>query len=167
MYSYKPQNLAKSCHTRGAYLRVHFKNTHEAAAVLKGMSLKKAQGFLEDVKAHKQCVPFFRFNGAVGRCAQAKAWGTSQGRWPQKSAEFLLSLLKNAESNAAAKGLDVEKTVIKHIQVNMAPKQHRRTYRAHGRVNAYMSSPCHIEIVCTEESATIPKASDMSQVARA
>ena len=168
MYSYKPQNLAKSCHTRGAYLRVHFKNTHEAAVVLKGMPLKKAQRFLEDVKAQKQCVPFRRFNGAVGRCAQAKAWGgATQGRWPQKSAEFLLSLLKNAESNALAKGLDVEKTIIKHVQVNQAPKQHRRTYRAHGRVNAYMCSPCHVEIICTEATNSIPKANDLAPVARA
>lgn len=34
---------------------------------------------------------------------QAKVWGTTQGRWPQKSAEFLLQLLKNAESNAEFK----------------------------------------------------------------
>jgi Ribosomal protein L22p/L17e len=31
--------------------------------------------------------------------------------------------------------LDVEALVIKHIQVNQAMKQRRRTYRAHGRVN--------------------------------
>jgi ribosomal protein L22 len=34
---------------------------------------------------------------------QAKAWGVTQGRWPKKSAEFLLQLLKNAESNAEFK----------------------------------------------------------------
>lgn len=26
----------------------------------------------------------------------------------------------------------------------------RRTYRAHGRINPYMSSPCHIEMWLTE-----------------
>lgn len=134
--------------------------------VLKGMPLKKAQRFLEDVKEHKQCVPFLRFNGGVGRCAQAKAWGATQGRWPKKSAEFLLSLLKNAESNAESKGLNMEKVVIKHIQVNQAPKQRRRTYRAHGRVNAYLASPCHIEIVCSEEAQTVRREAD-AQVARA
>lgn len=51
-----------------------------------------------------------------------------------KSAEHLLTLLKNAESNADAKGLDSSNLVVKHIQVNQAPKQRRRTYRAHGRV---------------------------------
>merc|ERR1711962_920824 len=72
---------------------------------------------------------------------------TGQGRWPKKSAEFLLHMLKNAESNAELKGLDVDSLVIEHIQVNKAPKMRRRTYRAHGRINPYMSSPCHIEMI--------------------
>ncbi len=51
--------------------------------------------------AHKQAVPFRRFCGGVGRTAQAKArHSNGQGRWPVKSATFLLGLLKNAESNA-------------------------------------------------------------------
>lgn len=58
----------------------------------------------------------------------------SRARWPVKSAEFLLQLLKNAESNADSKGLDTGNLIVKHIQVNQAPKQRRRTYRAHGRV---------------------------------
>ncbi|NJA59704.1 50S ribosomal protein L22, partial [Streptomyces sp. NEAU-H3] len=67
------------------------------------------------------------------------------GRWPVKSVEFILNLLKNAESNAEVKGLDVDNLVVEQIQVNRAMRQRRRTYRAHGRVNPYMSSPCHIE----------------------
>ena len=66
---------------------------------------------------------------------QAKQWGVTQGRWPKKSAEFLLQLLKNAESNADYKNLDVDRLVIEHIQVNRAPRLRRRTYRAHGRIN--------------------------------
>lgn len=34
---------------------------------------------------------------------QAKQFGWTQGRWPKKSAEFLLHMLKNAESNAELK----------------------------------------------------------------
>ena len=63
-----------------------------------------------------------------------KQFGVSKARWPVKSAEFLLGLLKNAEANADTKGLDTGNLIIKHIQVNQAPKQRRRTYRAHGRV---------------------------------
>jgi ribosomal protein uL22 len=69
---------------------------------------------------------------------KGKAFGVSKARWPVKSAEFLLSLLKNAEANADTKGLDTSNLIVKHIQVNQAPKQRRRTYRAHGRVSDAM-----------------------------
>ena len=69
---------------------------------------------------------------------KGKAFGVSKARWPVKSAEFLLSLLKNAEANADTKGLDTSNLIVKHIQVNQAPKQRRRTYRAHGRVSHAM-----------------------------
>merc|ERR1719512_540807 len=82
---------------------------------------------------------------------------TAQGRWPLKSAEFLLQLLKNAESNAEYKGLDPDHLVIEHIQVNRAPKMRRRTYRAHGRINPYMSSPCHIEVCLVEKEQAFSK----------
>lgn len=63
-----------------------------------------------------------------------KQFGVSKARWPVKSAEFLIDLLKNAEANADTKGLDTSNLVIQRIQVNQAPKGRRRTYRAHGRV---------------------------------
>merc|ERR1712228_618888 len=112
----------------------------------------------KNVIAHKEIVPFRRFMGGVVRHAQAKVHGTSQGRWPKKSAEFLLHLLKNAESNAEYKGLDADHLVVDHGQVNRAPKMRRRTYRAHGRINPYMSSPCHIEIVLVEKEQAFSKA---------
>merc|ERR1712029_1178187 len=136
---------------KGSNLRVHFKNTRETAQAIKKMPLVRAVQYLENVLAHKEIVPFRRFMGGIGRHAQAKVHGTSQGRWPKKSAEFLIQLLKNAESNAEYKGLDTEHLVVDHIQVNRAPKMRRRTYRAHGRINPYMSSPCHIEVVLVEK----------------
>ncbi|XP_015608033.1 60S ribosomal protein L17 [Cephus cinctus] len=159
-YSNEPLNTTKSCKARGSNLRVHFKNTHETARAIKNMALRRAQKYLKNVVDHKECVPFRRFNGGVGRCAQAKQFGTTQGRWPKKSAEFLLQLLKNAESNADYKGLDVDRLVIDHIQVNHAARLRRRTYRAHGRINPYMSSPCHIEVVLTEKEDVVAKAAE-------
>lgn len=70
-----------------------------------------------------------------------KAFGVSKARWPVKSAEQLLGLLKNAEANADTKGLDTSNLVVKHIQVNQAPKGRRRTYRAHGRVRPFAQLP--------------------------
>ncbi|CAB1318314.1 unnamed protein product [Coregonus sp. 'balchen'] len=156
-YSLDPENPTKSCKSRGSNLRVHFKNTRETAQTIKGMHIRKATKYLKDVTVKHQCVPFRRYNGGVSRCAQAKQFDWTQGRWPKKSAEFLLHMLKNAESNAELKGLDVDSLVIEHIQVNKAPKMRRRTYRAHGRINPYMSSPCHIEMILTEKEQIVPK----------
>ncbi|CDP20425.1 unnamed protein product [Coffea canephora] len=125
----------------------------------------KAKRHLEDVLAHKQATPFTRFCGGVGRTAQAEnKHSNGQGRWPVKSASFILDLLKNAESNAEVKGLDVDSLFISHIQVNQAQKQRRRTYRAHGRINPYMSSPCHIELILSEKEVSVKKEPE-SQVA--
>ena len=59
-----------ACKARGFDLRVHFKNTRETAQAIKGMHLRKAINYLNDVKAKKQIVPFRRYNGGVGRKAQ-------------------------------------------------------------------------------------------------
>ena len=95
-----------------------------------------AEKYLNDVIAHKQAVAFTRFNGGVGRHAQAhsiKAPG-DQCRWPKAACKFFLVLLNNLKANGEAKGLNVENLRISHVQVNQAPVMRRRTYRAHGRV---------------------------------
>merc|ERR1712218_587793 len=69
-------------------------------------------------------------------------------------------MLKNAESNAEYKGLDADHLIIEHIQVNRAAKMRRRTYRAHGRINPYMSSPCHIEITLVEKEQAFARADE-------
>jgi ribosomal protein L22 len=216
--------LTTACKARGSDLRVHFKNTREAAFGLKNMTLKVAKKYMEDVLDHKQCVAFHRFKKGVGRTSQAKLVGGTDGvgRWPEKSCRFLLDLLKNAESNAEVnprhftstgwragrghwtlkgtgwvdierdrvgwdslccvwasavrkgvpprwgsrsvsfaadvcccycqvKGLDPDFLKITHIQVNRSQKQRRRLYRAHGRINPFMSNPCHIEMILTED----------------
>jgi large subunit ribosomal protein L17e len=123
------------------------------------MELAKAKSYLGAVLRKERVIPFRRFCGGVGRTAQAKQEGstTAQGRWPTKSVELLLSLLSNAEANAEAKGLDIESLFIAHIQVNQAVKQRRRTYRAHGRIGPYQSSPCHVELTLVEKAAPVAK----------
>merc|ERR1739838_22742 len=156
-YASEPDNATKAAKAKGSNLRVHFKNTRETAQAIKKMPLHRATAYLKNVIAQKEIIPFRRFMGGVGRHAQAEVHGTSQGRWPKKSAEFLLHLLKNAESNAEYKGLDADHLVVDHIQVNRAPKMRRRTYRAHGRINPYMSSPCHIELCLVEKEGAFAK----------
>jgi large subunit ribosomal protein L17e len=109
------------------------------------MHIRKATKYLKAVTLKKQCVPFRYCNGGVGRCSHAKQWGWTW--WPKKSAEFLLYMLKNADSNDEFKGLDTDSLVIAHIQVNRAHNMHRSCYRAYGQINHYVSSPCWIEMI--------------------
>merc|ERR1711977_820355 len=142
-----------------------FKNARETAMAIKNMSLEKAKKYLEDVMDKKRAIPFRRFCGGVGRTAQAAAAGSTNGqaRWPKKSCEFVLGLLRNAEANAEMKDLDVDKLFITHIQVNRAVQQRRRTYRAHGRINPYMSSPCHVEMILSQQEVNVKEASQGPQ----
>ncbi|KAK6166392.1 hypothetical protein SNE40_023097 [Patella caerulea] len=156
-YSSEPDNPSKCAKARGSYLRTSFKNMRETANTIKGMPLRRALRYLKNVMEKKEIVPFNRFNGAVSNHAQAKNFKSTQGRWPKKSADFLLQLLKNAESNAEFKGLDTDHLAITHMQINMAPKIRRRLYRAHGRINPFMSTPCHIELILTEKEEMVPK----------
>ena len=102
-------------------------------------------------------MPFQRFNGGIGRTAQAKEFKLTQGRWPEKSLKYLLSLLDNLQSNAEGKQLDLKKLRIQHVQVNRAAVGRRRTYRAHGRVTPYMSHPFHIEVWAQEDAPKVQK----------
>lgn len=53
-------------------------------------------------------------------------WHFLTGRWPEKSVKFILRLLKNAESNADAKNIDLEDLFIKNIVVQQAPVRWQR-----------------------------------------
>merc|ERR1712216_202098 len=102
-YSYRGEvDESRTVKARGSDLRVSFKNTRETAMAIGGLSLRRAQRYLDDVIKHKQAVTFHRFCGGVGRAAMAKMGpgGKTHARWPEKSCRFLLDLLTNAESNA-------------------------------------------------------------------
>lgn len=144
---------------RGSHLRVHFKHVREVSHTITGWQVGKAKQFLEDVLQYKRAVPFTRFKGGIGRHAQGKLLSVpgSQCAWPQKATKIVLDMLTNAESNAEVKGMDTDNLYIVHAQTNRAPKQRRRTYRAHGRINPYMSSPAHLEIILTEKPVPVKK----------
>lgn len=150
-------NSEKKSIAIGRDVKTHFKNTRETAAAIKGMSLFRAKIFLENVCFQKEIVPFVRYRYGVGRKAQLKNSKSSNGRWPKKSAQSLLRILKNAEASAKEKDLDSSSLYIQNIQVNKAMKGQRRTFRAHGRVTAYLSHPCHINVWLIEKKKNIPR----------
>ena len=130
------------------------------------MNLKDAENYLEAVLEHKRCIPFTKFEGATGRTAQAKEFGLTKGRWPEKSVRIVLALVRNGRANAEAKRLDVDNVFVKTAQVNQAQKGRRRTYRAHGRINAYLSSNCHVELTFVERAVNVKKEKNITQEQR-
>ncbi|EDR30025.1 60S ribosomal protein L17, putative [Entamoeba dispar SAW760] len=156
-YCAKPVNVAKAAQARGDNLKVHFKNTYETADAIRGMKVSRAQEFLKNVIIKKEIVPFRKHNGGVGRKAQCKGLNCAFGRWPVKSAQFILKLLKNAVDNAKAKGLNTALLTVSHIAVQEARSSRRRLYRAHGSINSFSSSPCHIELILTEKEKKVAK----------
>jgi len=158
-YSRKIDSAQKTASARGSHLRVHFKHMREVSDNIKGMSLVKAKSLLNDVLEYKRAIKFTKFTGGVGRHAQGKLCKApgDKVRWPQKATKIVLDLLLNAESNAEYKQIDVDNLYVVHAQANRAPKQRRRTYRAHGRINPYMSNPTHIEIILAEKAEPVEK----------
>lgn len=162
-YSKEATSPESSVKAMGCDLRVSFKNTYNVAQAIKGKKLEEAKQYLQAVIDHQRCIPFRRFKSGVGRCAQAKEHGVTQGRWPQKSCKMMLGLLQNAESNASYKNLDVDNLVISHIQTDRAQRGRRRTYRAHGRINAYMSQPCHVQILLSSADEDVAKSKEAKE----
>ena len=160
-YSVEPDNEEKTALTRGSSLRVHFKHCREVGHAIKGKNLQAAKSYLQGVLKHERAVPLLRYKGSRARHgvgAVEKAPGSIVA-FPTKAVNIFLDLLTNAEANAESKGLDTANVTIAHVQVNQAPKTRRRTFRAHGRIGAYMGHPCHIELMLTEKSAEVAKAS--------
>ena len=94
VYSRNP-TVNKVAKTSGKDLRVHYKNTYETANAIKGLSIPKAKQYLKDVLAHRRCVPYLNYFGGIGRTGQAKEFGKTLGRWPEKSVRIVLGLVNN------------------------------------------------------------------------
>ncbi|KAG9018599.1 hypothetical protein FRB90_011267 [Tulasnella sp. 427] len=149
----------KTAIARGSNVRTSFKNMREVGAAIQGLNLKKAYKYLHAVLEHKDCIPFRRYSGGVGRTGQA----AKHGRWPEKSIKHILRILKNAEANAEQKTIDGEGLKIRSVVVQQAQKNHRRTYRAHGRINRYDGHPCHVEVILTAPTEHVPRNKDKDE----
>ncbi len=151
--------LTIAAKAKGTHVRVHFKHCREIGNAIKGLALPKAKEYLENVLQYKAAIPVTKYTGGIGRHSQGKIYKAPGDKvaWPQKATKTFIDLLTNVGSNADAKGLSSDKVVITHVNVNQAPKMRRRTYRAHGRINAYMSCPAHIELIVEEKNEEIAK----------
>ena len=159
-YSYKSA-LEQNQHAKASapHLRVHYKQMSEVGRAIKGMKIKRAKEYLERVMNKKDVIPYMVHKGGKGRHAEAKQHKTGGSGFPFKASKHMLKILTNLQAGADAKKMDeTGDLVLKHVQVNRAPIQRRRTYRAHGRIGAYVRSPCHVQLVAEPSvKKTVPK----------
>lgn len=142
-------------------VKVSFKKTRETCSTLRGRTVEGCVQYLKNVIAKKECVPMRRYHYGVHATPQARAFDgkypCTKGRWPVSSCQTMIRVMENIKANAIHKNMDVKDLVIKMVSVNRAPIVHGRCFRAHGRVNAFNKSPCHIQVVCVKKADLVPE----------
>ena len=148
-YSLQGYNEEHSARAVGLSLPISTKKSIEVCNKLRNLRLEKAKRFLEDVVKGKQAVAYTRFNKDTGHKR-----GIGPARYPMKTAEVLIRLLKSVEANAQFKGLSTADLVISNIHANRASRQWH-----FGRQLRTKMKRTHIEIM-VEEKKTDKKKPD-------
>ncbi|MEM0023251.1 MAG: 50S ribosomal protein L22 [Thermofilaceae archaeon] len=138
---------ARTAIAAGRDLRISYKDAVEVLDAIRGLSLERAKRFLEDVISMRRPVPYRRFKKKVGHKT-----GMAAGRYPVKAARAILRVLKDAEANAAYKGLDTEKLWVVHAAAHKGTKIRAYMPRAYGRATPWFEQLVHVEIGLEERS---------------
>jgi large subunit ribosomal protein L22 len=112
------------------------------------MMLDKAVDLLEGVIQQKTWIPYKRHRGERGHHPGIRRWDA--GGHPVNASRSILRVLKNAESNADSKGLDIDRLKIIHAAAEHGRKYKAFIERAFGRSSAFYETTTHIEIVLEE-----------------
>lgn len=111
-------NTENKEHNARAYSRnvaVSTKQGVELSNSLRYRSTSYAKKFLEDVIALRRAVPYTRYIFDLGHKR-----GMGPGRYPQKTAQEFLRLIKSVEANAQVRGLNVASLKIIKLVTNKA-----------------------------------------------
>ena len=100
---------------------------------------------------------YSRFDHSVGRCSATIKFGLTKGRYPEKRDRIMLNLLQNTKANDEAKKLNPEKLLIKKCICSSSQWRKKKNLYAHGSINAFCSSNCHVEILCEELKEKVKK----------
>lgn len=130
-------------------MKISRKYAREFAVVLKNKQLTRAKRYLIDVIDQKVALPVKKYNKKVPHRKQISGWDA--GRFPQKTAKHLLSLLEEVENNAVEKGLDENKLYVKHmITYGGRQKRWNRGSRVFGRRTQKRARAANVEVVIAE-----------------
>ncbi|MGD0327036.1 MAG: 50S ribosomal protein L22 [Halobacteriota archaeon] len=138
----------KTARSQGHELHVSPRHCVEICRELRGKSLAEAKSLLEGITKLTKPVPFKRHSSGVGHRAGLSGWDA--GRFPQKAARDILTVLKGAEANAEYKGLDTDRMRIVHSLARRGRVIEGRMPRAMGRATAKNTATVTVEIVLQE-----------------
>ncbi len=136
--------MAENDHTalaRGTNLAISKKFSVEVARFIRGKDVATAKKLLEGVIAKKVAVPFTRHN----RDQAHKRGRIAAGRYPVKTAEVFLGLLKSVEMNASNKGLDVDRLYVQTVVANKGTGSMR-----FGRHRGRETKRTHLDLIVEE-----------------
>ncbi len=122
-------------------LPISTKHGMEVCKSLKGKLLPKATAFLQNVMECKIAVPYTKYHFDLGHKK-----GMGPGRFPVITCKHLLGVLKNAEANAQAKGLNTSTLIVQHAVCNTGP-----TVWRYGRKRRRQAKRAHVEIIIGEK----------------
>jgi large subunit ribosomal protein L22 len=150
-YSISKEELdpEKTVRASAREIRVSHKSAREVCRTIKGMMLVKAKQYLKDVVDKKRPVPYRRFTKKLGHRHGLEK--TYAGRYPIKTARYVLRVLEGAEANAENKGLDIDRLQVIHAAASQGMKTKRFTPRAQGRSSPQYEILSHVEIVLQEK----------------
>lgn len=137
------QDATKIAKAKGVALPISNKHSYEVCKYLRHKLLPVAMKHLEEVIILKRAVPYGRFDGDLAHKKTMAA-----GRYPVKTAEGILELLKSVEANARFKGLNTHQLEIIHLHAHQASRPFR-----YGRQTRRKMKRTHIEIVVQEKAA--------------
>ena len=135
----------KTARAYGYELHCSQKDSMNLAYALKGMDTEKAKKFLEEIIEMKRPLP-----AVFHKRKRAHQKGIGPGSYPQKAAQYMLKVVKNAENNAEYKGFDVENMKIIHISAYPGRIIKGIMPRAQGRATDKNKTTTNIEIVVEE-----------------
>ncbi len=137
-----PETTSKAI---GKEMHVSPKHCREVCKMLKGMKVDAATKYLESVAKLETPVPYSRYKMFLSPKA-----GSGPGRYPQKAAKAILSVIRSAHSNAEYKGLDADNMRIKVACAHRGRIQKAYMPRAYGRSTPWNEQVTSIEIVLEE-----------------
>lgn len=136
----------KTARAYGHEFRCSPKDSKNIAKAIKGMKVKDAKTYLENVMAKKQAVPYVYHH----RKRAHRKGLNGPGGYPEKAAGYMLKVIKNAENNAEYKGLDGENMVISHLSTYKGRETEGVMPRAQGRATAKNEQTTNIEMIIEE-----------------